>query len=253
VARLIPVIDVMGGRVVRAVGGRRSEYRPLPGESEPVAVARKLLDATGTTELYVADLDTITGTPQILSPNLPAVERLARLGRLWIDYGHRSDFDEADHAAAACGMRGNWELHDLFEADVGLVIGSETAEGFGTLVHTMTLHAPGPVVVSVDLHAGELRCNRDGWGLEPDAPPEELVHEVVSWGVNQVLVLDTAAVGTDTGPVVGPLVRRVRDRFPTLELWAGGGVRDRDDVRRLEDAGADAVLVASALHAGTLP
>lgn len=133
------------------------------------------------------------------------------------------------------------------------MIGTETADGFGTLVHTMTLHAPWPVMVSVDLHAGELRCNHDGWCLEADAPPEELVLEAVQLGITRVLLLDTAAVGLGLGPVVASLVRRVRGRFPGIELWAGGGVRDRDDVNRLADAGADAVLVASALHDGALP
>jgi phosphoribosylformimino-5-aminoimidazole carboxamide ribotide isomerase len=48
------------------------------------------------------------------------------------------------------------------------------------------------------------------------------------------------------------LVSRAKERFAGVEVVAGGGVRDWDDVRRLEDAGADAVLVASALHDGTL-
>ena len=61
VARIIPVIDVMGGQVVRAVGGRRSEYRPivskLTDSTEPVEVAKALLGATGVGEIYLADLD----------------------------------------------------------------------------------------------------------------------------------------------------------------------------------------------------
>src|SRR5262249_33670542 len=64
--RLIPVLDVMGGRVVRAVAGRRDDYRPMVSKltesTEPLAVASALLAASGATELYVADLDAITGT-----------------------------------------------------------------------------------------------------------------------------------------------------------------------------------------------
>jgi len=59
-------------------------------------------------------------------------------------------------------------------------------------------------------------------------------------------------VGTDTGPGTLPLVGELRTRYPRLELIAGGGIRDRDDVSRLADAGADAALVATALHAGRL-
>ena len=48
--RLIPVLDLMNGKVVRAVGGRRDEYRPvvstLTPSTEPVEVAMALLAAT---------------------------------------------------------------------------------------------------------------------------------------------------------------------------------------------------------------
>ena len=62
--RIIPVLDVMGGIVVRAVAGRRSEYRPLVSKLttsvEPAEVARTLLAKSGADELYVADLDAIS-------------------------------------------------------------------------------------------------------------------------------------------------------------------------------------------------
>ncbi len=49
--RIIPVIDVMDGVVVRAIGGRRDEYRPLVSQltvsTDPIAVAKALLEATG--------------------------------------------------------------------------------------------------------------------------------------------------------------------------------------------------------------
>src|SRR5262245_8374983 len=71
--RIIPVLDVMKGQVVRAVGGRRDEYRPivskLTASTEPLEVAKALLDATGANELYVADLDAIRNrkgaTPEV--------------------------------------------------------------------------------------------------------------------------------------------------------------------------------------------
>jgi phosphoribosylformimino-5-aminoimidazole carboxamide ribotide isomerase len=61
--KIIPVIDVLGGRVVHAVRGRRKEYQPLKStlcaSTDPVDVAAAL-KALGFGELYVADLDAIT-------------------------------------------------------------------------------------------------------------------------------------------------------------------------------------------------
>jgi phosphoribosylformimino-5-aminoimidazole carboxamide ribotide isomerase len=59
-------------------------------------------------------------------------------------------------------------------------------------------------------------------------------------------------VGVARGPGPAGICETVRNAFPDLELLTGGGVRDWDDVKRLEDAGVDGVLVASALHDGTL-
>src|SRR5688572_28938554 len=82
--KIIPVIDLMGGRVVRAVGGRRSEYQPvrsvLTDSTEPGEVARALVAATGADCVYVADLDAIihrrpdTGSVQaVTSASVPVL------------------------------------------------------------------------------------------------------------------------------------------------------------------------------------
>src|SRR4051794_10759704 len=61
--RVIGVIDVMGGVVVRGVGGRRSEYRPvassLCASAAPLDVAEAFRRECGIGELYLADLEAI--------------------------------------------------------------------------------------------------------------------------------------------------------------------------------------------------
>src|SRR5215468_9781589 len=62
---IIPALDLKGGLVVHASGGARADYRPIetplgPAE-DPIALARALLAVTGSSVLYVADLDAIEG------------------------------------------------------------------------------------------------------------------------------------------------------------------------------------------------
>src|SRR5260370_21980952 len=88
--RILPVIDLMAGRVVRGIAGRRQEYRPvasrLTASCHPVDVARAFRDHFGLAELYVADLDAIAGAP----PALATYATLHSLGvRLWVDAGVR--------------------------------------------------------------------------------------------------------------------------------------------------------------------
>jgi phosphoribosylformimino-5-aminoimidazole carboxamide ribotide isomerase len=240
--RVIPVIDVMGGVAVRAVGGRRDQYQPirsrLVDSTDPVRVALTLSRYTSARELYVADLDAIGNHP-ILSPNTRVIARMANSGPvLWLDYGHRRDFDEVEALNAGVG---------------GLVLGTETMVDPSTLFHTALLNQEvTPTILSIDLRDGELICPRTGWEGWADYPPEKLIENAIEFGLSGVLLLDLVAVGGAAGPATIPFCRRLRAAFPNLELWTGGGVRDWDDVKRLEEAGADAVLVASALHDGTL-
>jgi phosphoribosylformimino-5-aminoimidazole carboxamide ribotide isomerase len=76
---------------------------------------------------------------------------------------------------------------------------------------------------------------------------------VVVMGVEQMIVLYWADVGPRRGGAdTRTLCRALRQGFPELRIVSGGGVRDAADVEVLFDAGCDNVLVASALHDGTL-
>ena len=87
---IIPVLDVARGKVVRAVQGQRSAYRPietpLAASAEPADVARGLRALFPFRKVYVADLDGIEGRGRntrlvpLLSQALPHTE-------IWIDAG----------------------------------------------------------------------------------------------------------------------------------------------------------------------
>ena len=218
--RIIPVIDIMGGIVVRAIGGRRSEYRPirsrLTDSTEPLAVAGALLKFTGSKELYVADLDAICGDGS------PAVDPSRFPAEVLFDAGVR-DFAQLE-------TLNRWP-------NVRPVVGTET-----WTVPLQEWPSPFPAVLSLDYFDGKLRT---GWG-----PGDELAAIVPRIG--SLIVLDIARVGTGQGPGTEDKIRAFRREYPRLEIIAGGGVSNREDLRRLEEAGADAALVASALHDGSL-
>ena len=95
VVQLIPVLDVQNRVVVRGVGGRREEYKPivsqLTSSVDPVEVARALVDAVNAHELYLADLDAIRGC----TPALDVYRAIRKLGvDLWVDAGI-ADVDSA--------------------------------------------------------------------------------------------------------------------------------------------------------------
>jgi HisA/HisF family protein len=228
----LPVLDIQNGIVVRAVAGRRSEYRPLvsrlTNSTDPLTVAEAIRSSFGWWEVYVADLDSIAAFG--LATNLAHYGQLHAAGfRLWLDAGVRTAND-ADRLADA-GVE-------------QIIVGLETVRGpteWRTIVQRL---GPERAVFSLDLRAG---VPMGTW----DADTLTIADRVIADGGRQLIVLDLARVGKGEGPGTGALCAELIRRHPQVEVYAGGGVRDWDDVRRLEAAGVAGVLLASALHDGT--
>ncbi len=235
VPRIIPVLDVLGGEVVRAVGGRRSEYRPIVSRvttsTEPLQVARDLLAFTGANELYVADLDAIRGGA--MSEKTRGM--LNAIGvPVWLDCGMGK--------GVGCLCRGENHSRPLFPCQVRPVIGFESAASPDVLSEATTF--------SLDLWNGELFGPWSSWGVEHSRDWLGVVDRAIARGVGTLIVLDLPAVGSQSGPGTLDVCRRIRDRYPKLELLSGGGVRNANDLARFGEVGVDGVLVASAIHDG---
>jgi phosphoribosylformimino-5-aminoimidazole carboxamide ribotide isomerase len=213
--RVVPVIDLKGGKAVHAVRGERERYRPV---GDPLALARRFRHE----ELYVADLDAITGA----GDNDAVIRALAREARVMVDAG----VSEPKRARA------------LLDLGVGrVVVGTETLDDADTLDRLLP-----DAVVSVDL--------RDGRTLSRDPrlaglPALDAVALLQRPGLREVIVLDLARVGAGAGPDVAT-IEEIHAAYPELDLLAGGGVRDAGDLRALARAGATGALVATALHRG---
>ncbi|MEX0712308.1 MAG: HisA/HisF-related TIM barrel protein [Pirellulales bacterium] len=238
--RVIPVIDLMGGLVVRGVGGERHLYRPiqtiLAERPSPAEIGRAFAGDLHLHEAYVADLDAIAGA----EPAWQTFGELAECGlELWVDAGigtaeqarRLSDFSAAGHELA------------------GVIAGLETIEGPRALEQVLEVAGPGRVVFSLDLKAGAPLARWPAWQAS-DA--RQIADEVIDCGVRRLIVLDLAGVGMDAGVAALALCRELRQRHQQLELISGGGVRGPQDLRALAEAGCDAALVASALHDGRL-
>jgi phosphoribosylformimino-5-aminoimidazole carboxamide ribotide isomerase len=231
--RVIPVLDLMGGVVVRGVGGRRHEYRPivstLTSSCRPVDVAEAFRAHFGLTDLYLADLDAIGGA----QPALPLYGELRRRGfRLWVDAGLR-DAATAEVVAATGVER--------------IVAGLETLTGPEALA-AICRQWGERVVFSLDLREGRPLGNVRVWGEDTWT----IAGQALAAGARWLLLLDLARVGSGTGAGTEALCARLKAASPQVQVAAGGGIRDRADLERLRDAGVEAALVASALHDGRL-
>ncbi len=233
--RIIPVLDLLRGQVVRGVGGRREEYRPilsqLTASHKPLDVAHAFWEHFRLNRLYLADLDAIAGAP----PAIATYRVLLAAGfRLWVDAGIR----QPDGAKP------------LAEAGVsGIVAGLETLSGPQALQTLCQEYGAERVIFSLDLKGGQ-PLTVDGAWQGTDA--RSIADQAVACGVRRMIVLDLANVGAGGGLGTEVLCEQLARAYPQIEIVAGGGVRGVEDLRRLRECGVRGVLVASALHDGRI-
>ena len=220
--RVIPVIDLRGGRVVRARAGDRDAYAPietaLASGSAPGDVARGLLDTWPATILYVADLDAIMDRRAPDRASLEAIASRCPGIALWVDAGFSEGADVRKFLADGLGRP---------------VLGSESQHD-DALVRGLGDEA----VLSLDTRGAERlgpACLHDDPELWPD----------------DVIVMSLANVGTGEGPDRAAIAAAVT-RKPRARVYAAGGVRGSADIAALIEAGAAGALVASAIHDGRL-
>lgn len=232
--KVLPVLDLLNGLVVRGVAGRRDEYRPvescLATGAEPLPIARAFR-TLGLESLYIADLDAILEQ----RPNIEACRALAEDGfETLVDPGLR-DVDSAERVFQA-GAR-------------GVVAGLETSPGPDHVRALLDRHGPERVVFSLDLQEGRAIGELMPWKTRD---PFGIASQAVEAGVRRMIALDLAGVGVAAGVSTLALCRRLRAEFPEIELITGGGIRSVDDLCLLQSLGIDGALVASALHNGTI-
>ena len=224
--QIIPVIDLKGGEVVLAKRGERQSYRPvcspLCDSSAPESVVRAFRSLHHFPRLYIADLDAISG----VGDNLAVVERL-KWGfpdlALWVDNG-LSDTESVL----------GWVDRGLG----ALVLGSESQTGPETLEALRESATEGRIVLSLDFRGDAFQG------------PPEILREAELWPAD-ILVMTLARVGSALGPDEARLAA-IQRRAGERHVFAAGGVRGLEDLRRLEAMGVAGALIASALHDGRL-
>ena len=217
--KIIPVIDLLGGRAVWARGGRREAYRPLDTPlchaGDALELAPRLLEYCAGDTLYLADLDAIraTGHNRAL---ITAIAAAVPQATLWLDAGL------AD-AAALDGL--------CRELPVRPVLGSETLRELAPLA----IRDP---VLSLDA--------RDG----SEIALADLLSQPQCWP-RDVILMSLERVGAGQGPDLARLAH-YRSVRADVRYYSAGGVRDAHDLQALRAAGAAGVLLASALHQGRI-
>jgi cyclase len=229
--RVIPCLDVSGGRVVKGVN-----FENLRDAGDPVELARKyyldgadeitFLDVSATVDERATMFDVVSQTaeqvfiPLTVGGGVRTVDDVSRL------LAHGADKASVNSAAIA-----RPELLD------------EISRKFGSQVLVMSLdikradHTASGFVVTT--HGGRQTTNMDAL---------EWAREGIERGVGELLVNSIDADGTKNGFDL-QLIKQIR-ALSTVPIIASGGAGSPEHFAPAITAGADAVLAASIFHSG---
>ena len=222
---VIPAVDVQDGRVVQLVGGERNSGKEY---GDPVAAAERWV-AAGARTLHLVDLD---GAFEGDRENARAIERIVEAVDVPVQLGG--------------GIRTAADARALLDSGVERVILGTAAVENPDLVTEISETHPGRVLVSLDASGGEVVVA--GWTEGTGMDPAEAAAEYEQRGAGGILFTDVDVEGRLEG-VEAERVRRIAEAV-SIPVVASGGVGTIDDIRTLRGAGADAVVVGSALYEG---
>lgn len=233
---IIPVLDLLDGKVVHGIGGKRKNYQPIvnsviTSSFDPIIVASDFRDKLNLAFFYIADLDLIQRTGK---KNIQLVEKLSNQGySIMFDGGFRNfeDINKIDHK----------------KIDF-LVLGTETIQSLTALESIIQLIGSEKIIISIDLKGGEILANSPEIST---LSALEIAKTVEKLGVFAVIVLDLQKVGSEAGPLNKTLLN-IRKALQNTKVFAGGGVKNFADLKTLAEHRIDGVLIATALHKGTI-
>ncbi|MDQ1643755.1 MAG: imidazole glycerol-phosphate synthase subunit HisF, partial [Actinomycetota bacterium] len=234
--RVIPCMDVDGGRVVKGV-----RFTDLRDAGDPVEMAR-VYDAEGADELVFLDITASSGDRET---TYDVVSRTAEqvFIPLTVGGGVRSPEDVDRLLRAGADKVG---VNTAAVARPELV--DDIAQRFGSQVLVLSVDArrcpPGtetPSGFEVTTHGG-----RTGTGLDA----LEWAERCAAAGAGEILLNSMDADGTQAG-FDRDLIKAVRARV-TVPVIASGGAGAVEHFAPAVAAGADAVLAASVFHFGQL-
>jgi phosphoribosylformimino-5-aminoimidazole carboxamide ribotide isomerase len=235
--RLIPAIDLRGGRCVRLLQGRFDAETVYA--DDPLTVLEQYREL-GARYLHVVDLDGARDGSQANRGVVAALLRAQAGLEIQLGGGVRSQ-------AIACA----W-----LEAGVRrIVVGSVAVTQPEAVLGWMASSDRDDFVLAFDVRldaGGTPRLTTHGWESQSGASLWELTELYAKHGARHILCTDVARDGALTGPNVALYADAVR-RFPSIRWQASGGVSCSADLHALAGTGVAAVISGRALLEARIP
>ena len=220
--RIVPAIDLIGGRCVRLTRGDYATKKVY--DASPVETARRYADC-GVQRIHLVDLPC----------NLSVLEQIAAAVPCELEWGG--------------GIATTDDVERVFSAGAThAIVGSVAAlqperfeEWLGRWGSRMVLGA------DVRQTAGRWRVAVKGWQEEAPLSLDAILRRFAGRELREAIVTDIGRDGMLQGPTTGLYVQ-LQAAFPQVTFTVSGGVSSMDDIRALDAAGLQKAIVGKALY-----
>lgn len=226
--RIIPAIDLLGGKCVRLFKGDYEQVEVF--HENPVEMAKDL-ESAGFKYLHLVDLDGARGS----GDNQNVLKGIANETNLVIDFGG--------------GLRTHKDVTYALENGAHQAnIGSMAVKAEDEFIRCISSYGDR-IVWNADLKDGRLAIH--GWQDTVDTAFDELVRKFSKEGLSYILTTDISKDGTLEGSNL-ELYQELMEKHPDISWIASGGVKDAEEVIRLKKANLFGAVIGKAIYKGTV-
>ena len=223
--RIIPAIDIIGGKCVRLSKGDYSTKK-IYNES-PLEVAKEF-EANGIKYLHVVDLD---GAKSSHIVNYKVLHDIATKTSLKIDFGG--------------GLKSNEDLKVAFENGASQITGGSIAVKDPDLFQEwLAIYGPDKIILGADCLDRKIATH--GWQETSSVDVVDFIKDYENKGIQYVICTDISKDGMLEG-TSNDLYTEIMAKTG-IKLIASGGVATINDVERLIEIGCEGAIIGKAIY-----
>lgn len=228
--KVIPAIDLIGGKCVRLEKGEYSRSKTY--QEDPLEMAKKL-EGAGLKYLHVVDLD---GAKSGQIVNFSVLEKICSQTSLRVDFGG--------------GLKKTEDLKIAFENGAAQVsIGSVAVRQEAIFLRWLEEFGPERIILSADAKDGMVAMN--AWQDLSEHSAESFIKKYQAHGIRDVVCTDISKDGMMAGPGY-ELYHHLMKELDGVNLIASGGIRGMKDLQEVKKMGMAGAIVGKAMYEGKI-
>jgi phosphoribosylformimino-5-aminoimidazole carboxamide ribotide isomerase len=223
--RIIPAIDIIGGKCVRLTKGDYSTKKIY--NEDPLEVALRFEDH-GIEYLHMVDLD---GAKSKEIVNYKILENIATKTGLIIDFGG--------------GIKSGKDLSIAFECGAKQVTaGTVAVVNPSMFLEWLAQYGPDKLILGADCNNEKISVN--GWQNDSESDVFAFIDDYFSKGVRYTICTDIAKDGMLEG-ASSELYRKILDKTK-INLIASGGISSISDIEKMQEIGCEGTIIGKAIY-----